>query len=272
MPKINFSKLKSSTFIGVVCVAVGLVCGFILPSAVKGLSSATVVRAKSTISSGTKITSNMLEQVKQGSTNLPAGTLHSLKDAVGEYAVTDILPSDNLTKAKVTKTDPAALKDGQMKMSVAIKNFAAGVSGKLQAGDVVSVFCPQSIVNNVQSGGSSIQPAIYPQELQYVKVAAVTASTGKDTNPSEYNKTTSSGSTTGNTSNLPATVTLIVNAKQAAILAGMDNQTVHLAYVCSGNDKQAAELLAKQEQVINQEAVVSSTPAASSATSSGVSK
>lgn len=266
MAKFSLTKWKSTTALGIVCVIAGIVFGFVLPSVVSGLSNTTVVRAKSAIPSGTKITQDMVIQVKQGRSNLPAGTVRTLKNVVGEYAVSDISAHDNLTAAQVSKDNPAALKSGQMKMSVPIKNFAAGVSGKLQAGDIVSVFCPQSVTTSVQNGGSVIQPANHPKELQYVKVASVTASTGKDTNPSDYNKAASSGST-GSTDNLPATVTLIVNEDQAATLSGMDNQTVHLAYVCSGKDKQADGLLNQEDQTIAQEKAAASSSAASAASS-----
>lgn len=268
MAKFKFTKWKSTTVLGTVCVMAGIVFGFVLPSVVSGLSNTTVVRANIAIASGTQITQDMVVQVKQGRSNLPAGTLRTVKSVVGEYAVADIPAHDNIASVQVSKEDPAALKPGQMKMSVPIKNFAAGVSGKLQAGDIVSVFCPQSITTSIQNGGSVIQPANHPKDLQYVKVASVTASTGQDTNPSDYNKTTSSkANPSGNTDKLPATVTLIVNDEQAATLAGMDNQTVHLAFVCSGKDKQADSLL-------NQADAASSSAAstASSTTSSGVSK
>lgn len=252
--KINLSFLKNKNVIGAACIIIGIVFGFVLIPIATGLSGTEVIRAKVPIPEGTQIRQNMVEQVRMGTLNLPADTIHNLKDVVGKYADADFAQKDNLTKSKVSGSNPNALQPGQMEMSVAIKNFAGGVSGKLQAGDIVSVFCPQSVAAAV-NGGSTVQPAIYPQELQYVRVAAVTASTGKDTDPSNYQNTSSTSTNTSNT--LPASVTLIVNAKQASILAGMDNLNVHLALVCKGNDSQSKALLQQQTEALSLEPVTS---------------
>lgn len=269
--KINLSFLKNKNVIGATCIVVGIVFGFVLIPVATGLSGTEVVRAAVPIPEGTQIKGNMLKQVHAGALNLQPGTYHNIGDTVGKYATTDIGTNDNLTSSKVSKSNPEALQPGQMEMSVAIKNFASGLSGKLQAGDVVSVFCPQSVVASVNSG-STVEPAIYPPELQYVRVKAVTASTGKDTNPANYQNTSS---TNTNSSDLPASVTLIVTTKQAAILAGMDNLNVHLALVCHGSDSRVKGLLQQQEDELNSTAITalpSSSPTSSSTTttSSGV--
>lgn len=261
--KINLSFLKNKNVIGATCIVIGIVFGFVLIPIATGLSGTNVVRAVVPIPEGTQIKGNMLKQVRAGSQNLQTGTYHNVNDAVGKYATTDISANDNVTASKVSKSNPEALQPGQMEMSVAIKNFASGLSGKLQAGDVVSVFCPQSVVASVNSG-STVEPAIYPPELQYVKVKAVTASTGKDTNPANYQNTSSANT---NSSDLPASVTLIVTAKQAAILAGMDNLNIHLALICHGSDSRAKALLEQQQQELAI-STVSVAPAPSTQTSS----
>lgn len=264
--KINLSFLKNKNVIGALCIIIGIVFGFVLIPIATGLSGTNVVRAVVPIPEGTQIKGNMLKQVRAGSQNLQTGTYHNITDAVGKYASTDISANDNVTSSKVSKSNPEALQPGQMEMSVAIKNFASGVSGKLQAGDLVSVFCPQSVVASVNSG-STVEPAIYPPELQYVKVKAVTASTGKDTNPSNYQGTSSAS--TNSSDNLPASVTLIVTAKQASILAGMDNLNVHLALVCHGSDSRAKALLEQQQQELAvSTASVASAPSTQTSSSS----
>lgn len=150
--------------------------------------------------------------------------------------------TDNAVPTSSRPADIYKLPSGEMLMSIQVKNLADGLSGKLQPGDIVSAFCPQSTADGTQD---QITPAENPPEMQFVQVASVTASTGRDTSPS----TVKSGDT--NENNLPATVTLIVNTKQAQILAGLENRNIHLALVYRGGGKKAADLLKQQDGILS---------------------
>lgn len=61
-------------------------------------------------------------------------------------------------------------------MSITIKSFANGLSGKLQSGDIVSVIAPDY---------KKLGATVIPPELKYVEVVSVTASSGYDANTGE---------------------------------------------------------------------------------------
>lgn len=132
------------------------------------------------------------------------------------------------------------LQDGQYILSVATKNFSDSVSGKLRNGDIVTVYIPSQSVDNAISTQAGTISAENPPELQYVKVVAVTNSSGEDI--------TGTGSQSSGTNDQPATVTLLVNARQAQILAGAENNTVHFALAYRGGGKKAEQLLERQEE------------------------
>ena len=102
-------------------------------------------------------------------------------------------------------------------ISVTIKSFATGLSGKLQSGDIVSV-----IVADYPEDGKTTIPA----ELQYVEIISVTASTGYDAN---------TGEATEEEKELPSTVTFLVLPEQAKVLAELEQVAkLHLALVYRG--------------------------------------
>ena len=260
---IRLPKLKAAskrTMIALSCFAIALVLMIVLIiSTAMARGTESVVRAKTYISAGTKIDASMLTVVQVGMQNLPQGTERSLDSVIGRYSAVDITPGDIITDSKFRTYSMYNLQKGQMLMSITIKDFADGLSAKLQSGDIVSVFVPQS--DNGGTEQSDNTPAQTPPELQYVQVATVTAQSGHDTNEqSVQNESNNNGQ-----SNLPATVTLVVNDKQASILAGYENSNIHLGLVCRGNKKKAAALLKAQDEYFNPPA--SSAPSSSSAVS-----
>ena len=98
------------------------------------------------------------------------------------------------------------LDGSQQAMSITIKSFATGLSGKLQSGDIVSVVAP-----DFKKQGQTV----IPPELKYVEVIGVTASSGYDANtgeaPSEEDER-----------ELPSTVTLLVSPEQSRVLAELE--------------------------------------------------
>jgi pilus assembly protein CpaB len=125
----------------------------------------------------------------------------------------------------------SALDGGKQIVSVTIKDFANGISGKLMPGDIVM------ILNNAEAVGN--RSTVYP-ELQYVKVLAVTTQTGVDMGGEKLSDDTE----------LPATVTLLVNKAQAQLLTGLEkNGNIVFALMYRGDEDTANQFLQKQEEV-----------------------
>lgn len=234
-------KLKKTT-VGAVCIAAAIAVGGIQWFAVSQVSSAAepVVRAKIEIPSGTKITASMLETVKMGKLGLPSNIAGNTSQVAGTYAKTDIQAHDIITGGKVAGHAPdTALSDDKMLYSVAVKNLADSVSGKLQGGDIVQAVVPaQNTGNNAVGASSETLNA-----LQYVEVEGVTASNGQ-------NATTAGASSSSTTSNQPATVTLYVNQTQINALAALGQNEISFALVSRGDETKAKELLAKQDALL----------------------
>ena len=88
---------------------------------------------------------------------------------VGDY----ILASKLSNKPAAENAYLYSLDGSKYAISVTIKSFATGLSGKLESGDIVSV-----LVADYQGMGETV----IPPELQYVEVISVTASSGYDAN------------------------------------------------------------------------------------------
>lgn len=241
---------KKRMAVGIACIAVAVGVGFVGVPLVNRLTVQTVpvVRAKTEIRQGEKITPDMLETVELGKINLPPNTTGDAALVAGAYATTDIKPEDIITGSKLSKSNPMYnLEDGQYLMSVSVKTLADALSGKLQPGDIVTVFAPKassSAAAGNNTVGSTTNANVSPVELQYVKVAAVSASNGA-------NAGQQTSSTSGTSSNsLPATVTLVVNKQQAASLAQLNQSELHFALVHRGGGQKADDLLKQQASIL----------------------
>jgi pilus assembly protein CpaB len=120
-------------------------------------------------------------------------------------------------------------------MSVTIKSFSNGLSGKLISGDIVSVIAP-----DYRKMGATV----IPPELKYVEVIGVTASSGYDTD-------TGQGLKKEDEKQLPATVTLLVSPEQSTILAGLEaDGKLHLSLVYRGSKENAAKFIEAQDKAL----------------------
>ncbi len=122
-------------------------------------------------------------------------------------------------------------------MSVTIKSFAAGLSGKLEAGDIVTL---------IASDYGDRRETTIPPELKYVYVLAVTAGSGND---KEY--ITDDGNSDGEERELPSTITVLVRPIQAELLADLEAiGKLHVALVYRGDKAQAQKFLNEQDRYI----------------------
>lgn len=235
--------LRNRTVLGVLCVALSLFICFVLAPLFNrsAAEKIRIVRVVKEIKAGEKITADRVQTVEVGGYNLPQDVQRDSDEVVGRYAAADLSAGDYILAAKLSGA-PAAenaylyhLENGKQAVSVTIKRFAAGLSGKLKSGDIVSVLAP-----NYQKEGATI----IPPELTYVEVIGVTASTGYDTDTGGQEEEQKE-------KELPTTVTLLVLPEQAKLLAGLEEEgSLHLSLVYRGDATAAAAFIEQQDQAI----------------------
>ena len=237
------SLFKNRTVVGVICILLSLViCFGVTPLFNKSVSQKEqIIRVTQPILAGEEITADMVQAVEVGGYNLPENVIRLKENVVGKFATADLAAGDYIINTKVSD-EPAAdnaylynLDGSQQAMSITIKSFATGLSGKLQSGDIVSVVAP-----DFKKQGQTV----IPPELKYVEVISVTASSGYDANtgeaPSEEDER-----------ELPSTVTLLVSPEQSRVLAELEaDGKLHLTLVYRGSRENADRFLAVQNEVI----------------------
>ena len=237
------SFMKNRTVLGIICIVLSLlICFALTPLFNQSVSQKTsIVRVVKDIKSGSEITKDMVQTVEVGGYNLPENVVHQSDSVIGKYAKADLFPGDYILTNKLSDVPAAentylySLTGEKQAISVSIKNFAQGLSGKLMSGDVVSVIAP-----DYKKQGSTV----IPPELNYVEVIGVTASTGYDTDTGE-------ASENEDEKELPSTVTLLVSPEQAKLLAELEaDGKLHLSLVYRGSKVNAAKFTELQDQVI----------------------
>ena len=233
---------RNRTVIGVLCILLALIiCFGVTPLFSRSASEKTeIVRVTKDIKEGDEITAEMIQTVEVGAYNLPQNLMTDKKEVVGKYATADLAAGDYILSSKLSPV-PAAenaylynLDGTKQAISVTIKSFATGLSGKLESGDIVTV-----IVADYQGKGETA----IPPELQYVEVISVTASSGYDANTGEV----------VDEKELPSTVTLLVTTEQAKVLADLEQDSeLHLALVYRGTPENASKFIAAQDALIEE--------------------
>ena len=233
---------RNRTVIGVLCILLALIiCFGVTPLFSRSASEKTeIVRVTKDIKEGDEITAEMVQTLEVGAYNLPQNLMTDKKEIVGKYATADLVAGDYILSSKLSAV-PAAenaylynLDGTKQAISVTIKSFAVGLSGKLESGDIVTV-----IVADYQGKGETA----IPPELQYVEVISVTASSGYDANTGEV----------VDEKELPSTVTLLVTTEQAKVLAELEQDSeLHLALVYRGTPENAAKFIAAQDALIEE--------------------
>ncbi len=233
--------LKNKLFLGILCIVAGLLAGFVILPAVTNSAAETrpVLVMKTTVQASTQITADMVTTQEMPKSAF-AGALTKPDAAVGKYASAELYAGDILTVAKLsasllaTDAMAAATAKGKQVVSVTLPSLAAGVSGRLQPGDIVAVMAtpkngsrslgldPDANTEKQQNGAAVIK------RLEKLEVCMVTTSDAADAhvsaNPSKDEKNA-----------LPATVSFYVTPEQALILAELEqDSTIHLAFVARG--------------------------------------
>lgn len=229
---IGSKTLSNRTIIGIICIVAALVICFGVAPLVNKVSDgkSVIVRVRQTVPQGSMITEDVIEVVKVGRHNLPEGILTSKEEVVGKFATVDMYAGDFIMPVKIS-SDMASANDilgglvgDQKVISVTIGSFAQGLSGKLETGDIIS-----AIVYSSKEGY-----AYTPDELRYIKVVTSTTSKGVD-----------KADVTDNTQ--PVTVTLLVNQRQAELLAEYEKtSSIHFTLEYRGDPAIAQQYLDEQ--------------------------
>ena len=230
--------MKNRTVIGIICMILAIATTFLVAPIVTRLSTDTVSvpRLSANVTRGAKITESCIEVVSVKKDTLPGGVITDAKNIVGLYASTNLFAGDYLSTAKLSFNSNTAddafssLNGNKYAMSFTIDSFAAGLSGKLQNGDIISL-----VVVDKNSGKSTM-----PGEFKYVKVITTTTGGGVDQDKIVTNE---DGSYTP-----PSTVTLLVNATQAKLLAEYEETTINCVLVYRGSEENAQKFLDKQDE------------------------
>ncbi len=233
--------MKNRTVIGIICMILAVAVTFAIAPMVNRLTSDTtsVIRLSGEVRQGAQIKEDNIETAVVKTDSIPAGILTEKSAVIGKYATSNLYAGDYFTSAKLTSEantadDVFASLDGsKVAVSITIDTFAAGLSGKLQNGDIISV-----IVTDKESGTTTI-----PGSLKYLKVITTTTAGGVD---KDYVIKNDDG-----TYELPSTVTVLVSTEQAKQLAKYeDSCTMQTALVYRGDKDTANKFLEKQNEYL----------------------
>ena len=236
------SIFSSRTVIGIVCIVLALLITFGVAPLVNRFTDQKVdiIRLKADVARGQLITAEHLEVASVGAHNLPRGIIKDGNVIVGKYAATDLFAGDYLFPAKISTDNKSAddvllgLGGKKVAISVNISDFAAGLSDKLENGDIVSVIIYDK-ENNI-----SYTPATF----QYVKVITTTTNDGID-----KDEIVEGGKA--------ATVTLLVTPEQAELLAQYNSVTsLHFALVYRGDKEKADAFIKVQDDYLKNHPIV----------------
>lgn len=221
--------IKNRYVIFALClILAGVIAFVIVPKSNKNMAeSVDVVKVTKQIEKNTQITEDLLEIKQMPKQTVTQSTITDKKQIVGKVSNVQLLPEDNLVMQKFTdvgtETDKALYEmdnSEQLAISVTLANLASSVSGKIQPGDVVSVY---GFINETK------QLADYT-DLQYIEVIGVSNSSAE-----ELSTRNSDSETDSSDKVVPTTVTLSVNRNQAQELVVLENtSSIHIVFVGRG--------------------------------------
>lgn len=235
--------LKNRIVVGLICIITALIiCFGLTPMFNDALKSKVeIVRVSTEIKKGDEITPKMVTTVEVGGYNLPSNVVYKAEDVIGKYANTDLYKGDYVLESKLSdtpmlKNEYLTKMDGTNRaISVTIKSFAAGLSGKLEKGDIVSL---------IASDVGEQRKTLIPTELQYMEIIATTASSGTDNNVQEEPEN-------GEDAELASTITVLSTPEQARLLAELEQTgKLHAALVYRGGSENAQKFLDEQAKVL----------------------
>lgn len=232
--------MKNRTVLGIICIILAIATVFLVSPIVNRMTNGetTVIRLAEDVKQGTKITAKQIEAVEVKASTVPAKILTSTKDIIGKYASTDLFAGDYFTKTKLSGEANTAddifsgLNGSKVAVSFTIDTFAAGLSGKLYNGDIISILIYDKEVDK--------EKAFIPPELKYVQVITTTTDAGVDKDAVKEKE--------DGTTDLPSTVTVLVNTEQAKLISKYEGEaTMQAALVYHGKKDKAQQFIDKQD-------------------------
>ena len=167
-------RMNKRLLFGIISIALAAVIALIGIPAVIGQSNTkiNIVRVKEAIEEGTVVTAEQLEMAEVSSHGLPANVATDFTQVVGTYALVDLVPGDYFLPTKVSTESPEKdtilkkLTGDKIAVSMSVQSLAGVLSNKLRTDDIVSVY-------SYEDG-----EVVKVEELQYVRIIAVTNSNG----------------------------------------------------------------------------------------------
>lgn len=203
-------------------------------------SEVSIFVAREDIGQGRAFTEENVTTTQIAKKYLPASAITDKDKVIGKFASTNIAAGDYVLEGKIsdTSSNPAEwtteLDSEHVAISFTIRNFAAGLSAKIQADDVISIIAQDKDAD---------EPSI-PKELTYVRVLAVTANTAEEYVASKENQEEKL---------LPVSISVLATPEQAIKIAELDmNGNIYVALVSRNDVARANKLLSAQEDVLKQ--------------------
>lgn len=233
------SVLSNRTVIGLICIVLALALTFGVAPIVNRLSNQKVsaVLVKRNVERGHIITAEDVEVVQVVPANLSSKTVGSTDYVIGKYAASNLYAGQMMIADLVTEKGNSAedvlaeLNGEQVAISLQIPSFAAGISGKVANGDIVSI-----IVYSQKENKSYV-----PDALRYVRVITTTTAEEVDCDRKEDGEQS-------------VTITLLASPEQAELLAYYEaTAKLHFSLVCRGDKKIAGEFLREEAEYLQSE-------------------
>ena len=240
-------KVNSRFLYGILSILLAAIIAFIaIPTVTRKTNSKVeIVRITTALDRGDPITAKDVELAEVGGFNLPDNVATKLEDVIGTYAASSLYPGDYILSGKVSSTPLSsdltlnAIPDGMVAISINVQSLAAGLSDKLQSGDIIRLYHYNDL-----SGTLNVVQDI--PELKFVKVLSVSDSKGLDI---DYTKQPEEDEERLQT----ATLTVQATPEQAILLTQYENEgMLHVALISRGNEALAKELLNQQAEILTQ--------------------
>jgi pilus assembly protein CpaB len=216
--------IKNKYFVFGMCMLLSTLIAFIIiPKQNKNKGDIAVVKVNKMILANTLITEDMLANAVVNSETISDKVITDKTKIIGKYTTTNIYTDDFITTEKLSSFIPNSnfyKIDGKNSyaVSITLKSLSNGVSGKIIAGDIVSIY----------GFNTERKEVVEYNYLKYIEVLSISDTKGNDV-----------GSDSENDDKTPATVTLKVNENQIKELILMENTgNIHIAFAGRGETAQ----------------------------------
>lgn len=232
----------SRILLAVIAIVISLFIVFFIVPTVQdhAIEEVPVMVAKEDIPQGRLISEENITTMQISRQYLPENAITEKEELIGKYATINISAGDYFFANKISETssNPSEWTDEldqqHVAISFTIRNFAAGLSAKIQSDDIISIIALEEDAEH---------PSI-PTELNYVRVLAVTANTAEEYVVSKENQEEKL---------LPVSITVMATPEQAIKIAELDmNGNIYVALVSRDDPARAEALLSAQEAVLEQ--------------------